>query len=298
MSWKFSFWTPGNCPEADGATFGCASHGLAGPGIWRDPLVSCSVSAPARFPGEAVAGRYADVLVQLGQITLVPRAAIVLFSRGTGVEHFLEQWRKLFPQLPVAGGAAARGAGQERGELLPAAEDVAVLLLADGSWRAETLNLHDDGPVWAFQADGPRTITQLRRPGDNAWQPAAAIFRTCQVKSGRENADCESITWSDLNGRNLHCSFAGESLQTGADLPADGQLRLRTVPRMFAPKKFRHFCAEPNALVFGCAGLRSLLDAPVETGQGSIAGFMFGELVTLAGRPQFGNLMAVRLLRK
>lgn len=298
MTWKFSFWTPGNCPEADGATFGCASHGLAAPGIWRDPLFSSSVSAPARFPGEVVAGRYADVLARLGQITLVPHAAIILFSRGTGVEQFLEQWQKLFPQLPVAGGAAARGAGQERGELLPAAEDVAVLLLADGSWRAETLNIHDDGPSWTFQAAGPRTITRLRQSSDDAWQPAAAVFRTCQAESGRGNADCESITFSDLNGRNLHCSFAGESLQTGADLPADGQLRLCTVPRTLVPEKFRQFCGEPNAVVFGCAGLRSLLDAPIEPGPGSVAGFMFGELVTLAGQPQFGNLMAVRLLPK
>lgn len=64
------------------------------------------------------------------------------------------------------------------------------------------------------------------------------------------------------------------------------------------PEKFRQFCGEPNAAVFGCAGLRSLLDAPLEPGPGSVAGFMFGELVTLAGQPQFGNLMAVRLLPK
>jgi hypothetical protein len=47
--------------------------------------------------------------------------------------------------------------------------------------------------------------------------------------------------------------------------------------------------------VFGCAGLRSLLDAPLPVAPGTRAGFMFGELVTLAGRPRFGNLMAARL---
>ncbi len=53
-----------------------------------------------------------------------------------------------------------------------------------------------------------------------------------------------------------------------------------------------------HALVFGCAGLRSLLDAPLTVGEGTLTGFMFGELVTFDARPQFGNLMAVRLVRE
>ena len=63
-------------------------------------------------------------------------------------------------------------------------------------------------------------------------------------------------------------------------------------------RRLAAFCAEPNALVFGCAGLRSLLDAPLPVAPGTLVGFMFGELVTLDGRPQFGNLMAARLVRK
>jgi hypothetical protein len=31
---------------------------------------------------------------------------------------------------------------------------------------------------------------------------------------------------------------------------------------------------------------------------GTLVGFMFGELVTEAGRPQFGNLMAARLVEE
>jgi hypothetical protein len=85
-------------------------------------------------------------------------------------------------------------------------------------------------------------------------------------------------------------------LQSGADLPPDEQLLLRTVSRAEAAKKLGQFCSAPHALVFGCAGLSSLLDAPLATGSGSLAGFMFGELLTIAGRPQFGNLMASRLV--
>ena len=245
-----------------------------------------------------MAGRYAEVLEKLSQTPLVPQAAIILFSRGTGVEHFLERWQELFPKIPAAGGAAARGAGQEHGELLPPAEDVAVLLLTDGPWQAETLNAHDAGPTWEFQADGPRTLARLRQSSYGEWEPAAAVFRALQTGSGRGKEDCETITLSDSKGRNLHCSIAGDSLQTGADLPADGKLQLRTTSRAAVAEKIRRFCAEPDALVFGCAGLRGLLETPFETGARSLAGFMFGELVTLAGRPQFGNLMATRLIRK
>ncbi len=296
-TWKISLWTPGNMPAFDGVTFGCASHGLAAPGVWSDPQTPSLVSAARPFAGEVVAGNYADVLEELRHIRFIPQAAIILFSGGTGAENFLQEWQKLFPKLPVAGGAAARGNGQEHGEVLPSAENVAVLLLADGSWQAEALNVHDVvGTAWQFRADGPRTITHLRRSASDAWETAAAAFRAAQTKLGRENTDCESVTWSDVNGRNLHCSFAGEFLQSGADLPSDGQLLLRTVSRAEAAKKLGHFCAQPNSLVFGCAGLRSLLDAPLAIGSDSHAGFMFGELVTLAGRPQFGNLMASRLV--
>ena len=96
----------------------------------------------------------------------------------------------------------------------------------------------------------------------------------------------------------MHVSFDGERLHTGANLPADRRLVLRTVSRSEAARRLAAFCAEPNALVFGCAGLRSLLDAPLAVGEGTLTGFMFGELVTLDGGPQFGNLMAARLVRK
>jgi hypothetical protein len=84
-------------------------------------------------------------------------------------------------------------------------------------------------------------------------------------------------------------------LHTGAELPADGRLELRKVSRADAVQRLAEFCTVPDALVFGCAGLRSLLDAPLPVAPGTLVGFMFGELVTLDGHSQFGNLMAVRL---
>ena len=299
-TWTLTFWTPGHAPVDDGRTFGCASHGIAAANLWRGPEeAAAAVWLESGLKGEVMAGAYDAVLAQLGQLTSKPAAAIVLFAHASGMEAFLERWHERFPDVPVAGGGAARGAGQTSGELLPAAEDVAVLLIADGVWRVESLNVHD--PVCEtveFRADGPRTITQVRETPADGWQPAAPFFRAWQTACDRAAGDCESITFSDVSGRNVHVSFDGERLHTGADLPADGRLVLHTVSRSEAARRLAAFCSEPNALVFGCAGLRSLLDAPVTMGEGTLTGFMFGELVTLDGRPQFGNLMAVRLVRE
>ncbi len=292
----FAFHTPQHAPAHAEGTFGCASHGFAAKDVWHEPNEAAYAVWPASLSGKLLAGTYAEVLRAFADLSFNPAAAIVLFAHGAGVEAFLEDFQKQFPGVPVAGGGAALGAGQSAGELLPEAADVAVLLIRDGQWRVDTLNVHDrTGRLFAFRADGPRTITHLREDKDGDWLPAATAFRALQVEYRRAEADCESLTLCDANDRNVHCRFDGEVLHTGADLPADARLELRTVSRADAATRLAAFCAVPNTLVFGCAGLRGLLDASLPVASGTLVGFMFGELVTTADRPQFGNLMAVRL---
>lgn len=292
---RFSFWTPGHAPSGDAPAFGCAAHGYAAQGIWQQPNASGAAAWPRLLTGEALGGGYEDVWAQLDRVGWRPDAALVLFSHARGVEAFLQRWNIRFPGVPVAGGGAALGAGQAAGELSPGAPDVAVLLIRGGRWRADTLNVHDrTGRLLPFRAGGPRTITHLRQ--DGKWVPAATAVRALQACHGRAETDLESLTFSDAGGRNIHCRFDGERVLTGADLPADGQVEFRTVSRADAAARLLEFCSVPGALVFGCAGLRSLLDAPITVAPATLVGFMFGELVTLAGCPQFGNLMASRLV--
>ncbi|MEI7437145.1 MAG: hypothetical protein WCL16_10120 [bacterium] len=290
----FTFWTPGHASADDSRTFGCAAHGYANDGVWREPGAFGSGIWRQALPGESLAGTYDEVWSQLDRVAWRPAAALILFSHARGIEAFLEKWNVRFAGMPAAGGGAALGAGQTAGDLLPAAADVAVLLIRGGRWRVETLNVHDrTGQAFEFRASGLRTITQLRDGGD--WQPAASALRALQAAHGRTETDCESLTFSDAGGRNIHCRFDGEELHTGADLPAEGRLECRLVSRADVAKRLAEFCAVSDALVFGCAGLRSLLDAPLLVAAGNLVGFMFGELVTIGGRPQFGNLMASRL---
>lgn len=289
--WTIRFWTPGHAPADDGQTFGCATHGLAGPGLWVAPTDATHAEWPTRLTGATLAGTYAGVLAQLEQLPQPPAAAVALFARGAGTEAFLERWAALLPGVPVVGGAAACP------ELRPTAADVAVLLIQAGQWRAETLNAHDATPVRvAFNPADPRTLTKLRRLPDGPWEAAAEFYLARQRE--HQVTDCETVTFSDAGGRNIHCSLAGETLRSGANLPADGRLTLRTVSRAQAAARLAEFGSVPNTLVFGCAGLRGLLDAPLPVAPGTLVGFMFGELVTLDGRPQFGNLLAARLLRE
>jgi len=293
----FSFWTPGHVPADEGRSFGCAAHGYASAGDWREPQAPGAGLWPAALNAEPVSGTYAAAWERLDRVAWRPAAALLLFSHAQGIETFLERWNVRFPGVPVAGGGAALGAGQTAGELLPAAPDVAVLLIRGGRWRAETLNVHDrTGRIFEFRAAGPRAIAQLRENGE--WLPAATVFRALQAAYGRAETDCESLTLCDTAGRNVHCRFDGEFLRTGADLPADGRMECRLVSRADVARRLAEFCAVSGALVFGCAGLRSLLDAPLPVAPGTLAGFMFGELVTVDGRPQFGNLMAARLARE
>ena len=297
MRWKFSFWTAGNAPKSDSSIFGCSSHGMAAGTSWIGDNVAGIASFGESLEGEVITGSYAEVLTSLEDPPCEPKAVIILFAGEMGVEAFLEQWNRLFPGVPVAGGAAARLDGSPRGELHPLSEDAAVLLLSEGTWTADTLNVHDRvASEWAFRADGPRDMAQLRPAAGGQWQAAAAVFRTQQAARGRNSEDCETITFSDAQGRNLHVWISGDHLYTGANLPSEGPLFLRTVEKTAVAGKLDKFCFAPNSIVFGCAGLRGLIDKPLAVGTDGLAGFMFGELVTLGGQAQFGNLMASRLV--
>jgi hypothetical protein len=293
---NFGFWTPGHAPENNAGLFGCASHGVASSGVWREPDADASETWTTSLSGDVVTGTYDEVIAELTLLSKEPTAAIILFAKGTGMESFLHSWHTLFSDAPVVGGAAARGADQTQSELLPSSADLAVLLIDSGRWRAEALNVHDvEALPLEFRADGTRRITHLRPLGTKEWQAAVDVFAWQQEACGRLADDFESITLSDTNGRNIHCSIDGDHLQSGADLPEGGHLDFRVVTPEEAAKRLARFCSEPDTLVFGCAGLRGLLDEPLAVASGTLVGFMFGELVSLANGPQFGNLMAARL---
>ncbi len=61
----FKFWTPGHASADDSRTFGCAAHGYANDGVWREPGGSGSGIWRQALPGESLAGFMFGELVTL-----------------------------------------------------------------------------------------------------------------------------------------------------------------------------------------------------------------------------------------
>lgn len=59
--WKLTFWTPGNAPCDDDATFGCSSLGMCTETEWIEPSLTAAVIWPQPIEGRALRGTYSDV---------------------------------------------------------------------------------------------------------------------------------------------------------------------------------------------------------------------------------------------
>jgi hypothetical protein len=305
-NWSVTLWTPGAQPKDDGSTFGCAVHGFCTPTRWVDPGAGETARWDRTLKGELLGGSYSRVLQDLKGVGFKPSAAIALFVRNSGVEGFIDSCRKTLPDVPMAGGVAALGKGQTEGEVLPKTEDVTLLLLGaaryaaececEAEYAVEATNVHDPKGVQVEIRRGEaRLIDEIRAGPKGEWKKAADYYSSLREKGRVPEDDYESITFSDLGGVNVHCSAAIGGLKTGANLPENGALLLRETDTERVTSRIRDWVSAENTLAFCCAGLRRLVRAPLHAGKGSLAGFMFGEVVTMGNRPAFGNLMAARL---
>ena len=103
--------------------------------------------------------------------------------------------------------------------------------------------------------------------------------------------DFEHLTLTTENGVNAHLSFDGTHIKSGRDLTET--MVLRAVSHENVYRRMRAFYDDPQAVVFGCAGLSGLLDKTLDTP--SVGLFLFGEVCTVDGKGEFGNLMLSKL---
>lgn len=296
--WKISFWTPGNMPKDDGRTFGCASYGICANKNWINPEESAVAIWEHQPEGIVLSGTYNDILEALKSIEVKPKAAIALFSKTTGIEDFIESFSIIKEGVPVLGGMAVPADNQALGEVLPKAEDAALFLITEDGFVVESCNIHIDTEERVkIKRSGKRNITEIKA-SDEEWQESLKFFKSRQQLRGMGDGDFETLTFSDTNGRNLHCSAADNSLKVGADLPEEDILVIRETSRKDGTESMASFLSAKNTLVCGCAGLRSLLDKELQTGNNSLAGFLYGEAVTIDQKPVFGNLMMARLRKE
>ena len=282
---KLTFSTTGCWAEANG--FGCASLGL--PGICTNEERKVA-EYPLELEGIVLTGGYEAMLSAAKEVTVPVRAAIVVFGNAGGENAFLADLQKII-RCPMVGGGAAIDGPTGKAGLIPGDGPGAVFLITDDryTFTAVTQCIHDEilGEVTLTTAD-PRTILTING------QDAAEFLREKKGQFGIPENDFEHLTISDLLGVNAHLSCVDGVIKSGRDVQE--KMLLRRVAHEKVYDAMQAFYDDKDAIVFGCAGLSGLLDRPLEND--SLGLFLFGEVCTVDGIAEFGNLMLSKLVIK
>lgn len=282
---KLTFSTTGCWSQADG--FGCASLGLPGLCTNEENRIA---TYPRELEGIVLTGSYESMLRQAKEVTDPVKAAVVVFGNAGGENTFLADLQKIIRCPMVGGGAAIDGATGKAG-LIPGDGPGAVFLITDSrySFTAVTQCIHDEilGEVKLTTAD-PRTILTING------QDAASFLAAKKAEFGLAETDFEHLTISDCNHVNAHLSCVDGVIKSGRDVHET--MILRRVDHAKVYETMRAFYDDPDAIVFGCAGLSGLLDRTMDTT--SLGLFLFGEVCTVNNTAEFGNLMLSKLVIK
>ena len=282
---KLTFSTTGCWDSANG--FGCASLGLPGVCSNDENIV---VTYEKDLRGITLTGSYEKMLQKAKTVTEPVFAAIVLFGNAGGENAFLAQLQQIFSCPMVGGGAAIDGKTGKAG-LIPGSGEGAVFLITDDryTYEAVTENIHREIlEECTLTFSDPRTLLTING------KDAAHFLAAYRQKLGLANSDFEHLTLSDLRGVNAHLSMADGVIKSGRDLQE--QMILRYVPQETVYDKMAAFYDDNDAIVFGCAGLSGLLEKPLSPP--SLGLFLFGEVCTVDGVAEFGNLMLSKLIIK
>ena len=279
---QLSFTTTGSYDSAEG--FGCASLGL--PGVCGNEE-KCVVTDPRKLKAVVLTGTYEDILAGVQQVKEPAQAAIVLFGNVGGENAFLAELQKTL-HCPIVGGGAAIDFATNTSGLVTGRGEAALMLITDEryTYETETLCIHDRIlGTCQLTLEDPRTILTI----DGV--DAVEFYNAKRKEFGLADTDFEHLTLSDLRGVNAHLSQPGDKLKSGRDLQET--MLLRYVDHAKVYDTMRAFYDDPDAVVFGCAGLSGILDKPLDTK--SLGLFLFGEVCMVAGYAEFGNLMLSKL---
>ncbi len=282
---KLSFTTTGCWDAATG--FGCASLGL--PGICDNSPIH--VREYEKEPeGIVLTGTYAQILEEAksAAASSAVHAAIVVFGNAGGENTFLADLQKIV-SCPMVGGGAAIDAVSGRSGLIPGDGPAAVFLITDDrfTYTAVTECIHDEIlENCDLTFSDPRTILSING------MDAAKFLQEKRRALGIAETDFEHLTLSDFRNVNAHLSMVDGVIKSGRDV--QNQMLLRRVAHEKVYDAMYRFYDDPDAIVFGCAGLSGLLDRPLNTC--SLGLFLFGEVCTVDGVAEFGNLMLSKLV--
>lgn len=269
-----TFATPENWNKVK--SFGCATQRFAG-----------DRSDPATYnkelEGLVLTGSYEIILAKAAAVEQAD-VAIVLFGNAGGENEFLRKLQAILA-CPMVGGGAAFA---ERPGLVFGDGEAAVLVICDDryTFETETRCVHEILlDTCSLVLEDPRTILTING------MDAAAYLKEKKAACGIAETDFEHITLTDGLGVNAHLSLAEGKIKSGRDLQKT--MYLRRVLHETVTETARKFYDDKDAIVFGCAGLGGILDEIPQTP--SLGLFLFGEVCTVEGKAEFGNLMLSKL---
>ena len=280
---KIKFYTPSY--EGADDVFGAATFGFVGAENEREPN---AVELLHELEGDMVCGTYEDCLKK---IEALPKrewqVGIVLFGNAGGENAFLRELSARV-RIPLVGGGAAICPKTGKSALLTGHAQVAVLLVWDDRYKfeVERENIHHD-----ILGENEITFEDPRRIEAIDGEEPCAWLKREKARLGLDVEDFEHLTFADAHGNNAHLSLADGRICSGRDL--ENKMYLRYVAPDAVFDRMQSFYDDENAIVFGCAGLRGILDKNMKArGMGL---FLFGEVCTKDGKSEFANLMLSKL---
>ncbi len=274
---KMIFYTP-VYGSTDG--FGAASFGFAGA---EDETTLNKVVCPFEIEGMMLSGTYEECLKNIPDGKW--QAGIILLGNVGNENNFIRALAEKTDAALVGGAAAINPLTGEKG-LITGRGEAAVFLINDSRYDFEVIseNIHNALSEHKISYSG-RWINEIDGCEAKEW-----LFKQ-KEKFGIKKDDFEHLTLSDTYGINAHLSEVDGKIFSGRDLSET--MYLRYIAHDEVQGKIQKFYNDKDAVIFGCAGLKGILDSGLNCSGTGL--FMFGEVCTISGHSDFGNLMLSKL---
>ncbi len=300
MKQKITFYTPAFDEKSLTSAFGCATLGFNDAGQWVLPDQAASIDFPLELDGTVFTGSYEEVKARIAAFENPSsvKAGMVLFGNCGGEEAFLAALIERFPGTPFAGGSPAIGGDGQIGRMIGGPAQVSVFLITDQDYEITVtagVPHYDLVEKLTVLGDDPRLVEKVRR-ADGSEAEFVTVLDDHAAEYGVTANKTELLAINDGRGRNMHLVDQGGCYAVGANLPADRKVEMRHVTYELAYDRMKAFYQSPASIIFGCAGLKGLLgDKSYLAASGTVGLFMFGEVMTNQGGPQFANLSLSRM---
>lgn len=232
-------------------------------------------------------GTYGELYDWAKSVGKQAKAAIV-FTNNVGEENrFLKELSSIL-KCPIVGGGAAIGSDPEVTSIPDMSAQAGIYIITDENIEAEATfyNIHEEIIEECTLEFEGRLLKKINGIA------AADYLKHKKAEYGLPENDFEHMTLSTYENINVHLNKNdGINIKSGRDL--EEKMLLRYVAPEDVQARMESFIREEGAIVFGCAGLRGIMNHTFSCD--NLVAFLFGEICSINGHSDFGNLMLSKL---